>query len=310
MIDHLDTLLFRLFRWQIAELTGNGQVRFQPPDEDWRTMVPNIADLNGNPANSLNVYLVDLRENRKLRTNERERTIVGSDAYETPPPRRVDCHYLISAWSPVQATPGMDPTPIEHALLAEAARALGRRDELDPAELCAASRPPNLPAVAVPPPLVGETLPLTLLPVDGFPKYAEFWGTMGDKHRWKPCVHAVITVALKESPVRAGAIVTTAITNALQWGAPGSIETRFHIGGVVRDAANPPQPVAGAWVELLDTLGTARVQLARTDSVGRFVFADVAGGAYQLRATAHPQGTTPIRPITVPEPTGSYDLRF
>ncbi len=125
MIDLLDMLLFRLFRWQVAELTGDAQVRFQPPDEDWRAMVPNIADGSGNPANSLNVYLVDLRENRRLRTNERARTTVGQDVYETPPPRRVDCHYLISAWSPVQPSPGIDPTPDEHALLAEVARVLG-----------------------------------------------------------------------------------------------------------------------------------------------------------------------------------------
>src|SRR5688572_20264745 len=133
MIDLLDLLLLRLLRWQVGELTSNSQVRFQPPDEDWRAMVPNIADANGNPANALNVYLADLRENRRLRTNERERTYVGSDVYVTPPPRRVDCHYLISAWSPMQATPGIDPTFDEHALLAEAARAIGRRDELDPA---------------------------------------------------------------------------------------------------------------------------------------------------------------------------------
>ena len=76
---------------------------------------------------------MDLRENRKLRTNERERTYVGSDVYETPPPRRVDCHYLISAWSPVLVTPGIDPTFDEHALLAEVARVLGQRDVLDPA---------------------------------------------------------------------------------------------------------------------------------------------------------------------------------
>jgi hypothetical protein len=320
MIDHLDTLLFRLFRWQVNELTGNGQVRFQPPDDDWRLMVPNIADGNGFPANSLNVYLIELRENRRLRTNERERAYVGSDVYETPPPRRVDCHYLISAWSPVNPAAGLDPTPDEHALLAEAARVLGQRDALDPVELCAATRPPNLPAIAVPPPLVGEILPLTLLPVEGFPKYGEFWGTMGDKHRWKPCVYAVITVSLKDTPVRAGAIVTTTITDTLQWDAPGTTETRYHIGGQVFDAPPPPpppplpspprKPVPRAWVELLNAAGTARVKLTRADSAGRFVVDDVAAGSYQLRASSQPQGTTNLRPITVPEPSGNYDLRY
>jgi hypothetical protein len=310
MIDLLDMLLFRLFRWQVVELTGNAQVRFQPPDEDWRAMVPNIADGSGNPANSLNVYLVDLRENRRLRTNERARTTIGQDVYETPAPRRVDCHYLISAWSPVQPAPGIDPTPDEHALLAEVAHVLGRRDQLDPAEICAASRPPTLAAIPVPAPLVGELLPLTLLPVEGFPKYAEFWGTMGDKHRWKPCVYTVITVALADVPVRSGAIVTTTITDALQWGAPGSVETRYHIGGQVLDAALPPQPVPAAWVELLNAAGTARVKLTRADADGRFVFADVAGGSYRLRASSQPQGATVPRPVSVPEPSGDYDLHF
>ena len=104
MIDHLDTLLHRLFRDSIAELTSDAQVRFQPPDEDWRALVPTITDAAGNPANSLNVYLADLRENRKLRSNARERTVVDREVFETPPARRVDCHYLISAWSPVAAS--------------------------------------------------------------------------------------------------------------------------------------------------------------------------------------------------------------
>lgn len=310
MIDLLDMLLFRLLRRNVVELSGNGQVRFQPPDEDWRGMVPNITDVNGNPANSLNVYLVELRENRRLRTNERERTVVGQDVYVRPPPRRVDCHYLISAWSPVQATPGIDPITDEHALLAEAARVLGARDVLDPAEICAASRPPNLPAIAVPPPLAGELLPLTLMPVEGFPKYAEFWGTMGDKHRWKPCIYTVVTISLKDTLVRAGPIVTTTITDTLQWGAPGSVETRYHIGGQVLDAAVPPVPVPLAWVELLDAAGVVRVQLTRANTDGRFVFANVAAGQYRLRASAQPQGTTNLRPIAVPEPAGNYDLHY
>ncbi len=123
-------------------------------------------------------------------------------------------------------------------------------------------------------------------------------------------MYTVITVALAEATVRAGAIVTTTITNALQWDAPGSGETRYHIGGQVLDAALPPQPVAGAWVELLNAAGTARVKLTRAGADGRFVFADVAGGSYRLRASSQPQGATVPRPVSVPEPSGNYDLHF
>lgn len=305
MIDHLDTLLHRLFRNSIAELTADAQVRFQPPDEDWRSLVPAITDAAGNPGNSLNVYLVDLRENRKLRTNERERMVRGTDIFEVPPARRVDCHYLISAWSPVTVSIAIDPTIDEHALLAEAARVLGAHDELDPVAIYALSNPPQSP----PPAIAEERFPLTLLPVEGFPKYAEFWGTMGDKNRWKPCIYSVITVALKEQPLRAGPMVTTTFTRTLVRGNPATENTRFHIGGTVYDTALPPQPVPLAWVELL-TPANLRVTFTRADVQGRFVLADVAAGAWQLRASATPLGVSPLRAIAVPEPTGNYDIPF
>lgn len=307
MIDYLDTLLHRLFRNAIPELTADAQVRFQPPDEDWRSLVPGITDGAGNPGNSLNVYLVDLRENRKLRSNERERMVQGTDIFEVPPARRVDCHYLISAWSPVTVSIAIDPTLDEHALLAEAARVLGAHDELDPVEIYARSNPPALP----PPQIAGERFPLTLLPVEGFPKYAEFWGTMGDKNRWKPCIYTVVTVALKEQPLPAGPMVTTTITRTLERGKLDTAETRFHIGGIVYDKSLPPQPVPLAWIELFEAApSTRRAGFTRADAQGRFVFADLAGGNYRLRASATALGTSPQRAIAVPEPTGNYDIPF
>lgn len=305
MIDHLDTLLHRLFRNAIAELTADTQVRFQPPDEDWRGLVPGITDAAGNPGNSLNVYLIDLRENRRLRSNERERQVQGTDIFEVPPARRVDCHYLISAWSPVTVSTAIDPTIDEHALLAEAARVLGAHDELDPVAIYALSSPPQTP----PAPLAGERFPLTLMPVEGFPKYAEFWGTMGEKNRWKPCIHTVITVPLREPAVRAGPMVTTTFTRTLVAGNPATENTRFHIGGTVRSNAVPPVPVPLAWVELL-TPANLRVAFTRANAQGRFVFEDVAQGPWQLRASAAPLGVSPVRAIAVPEPIGHYDISF
>jgi len=167
------------------------------------------------------------------------------------------------------------------------------------------SKPPQLP----PPPIAEERFPLTLLPVEGFPKYAEFWGTMGDKNRWKPCIYTVITVALKEQPVRAGPMVTTTFTRTLVRDTPATQNTRFHIGGVVYDTAVPAAPVPLAWVELL-TPANLRVSFTRADAQGRFVFADIAAGPWQLRASAAGVGISPLRAITVPEPTGSYDIRF
>jgi hypothetical protein len=75
------------------------QVGFRPPDEQW------VKDVKNLQLNALNVYLVDLRENRKLRSNEQVRSIENGVVYEDPAPTRLDCHYLISGWSPTEQLP-------------------------------------------------------------------------------------------------------------------------------------------------------------------------------------------------------------
>ncbi len=299
MIDHLDLLLQRLLRNRIAQLTTDAQVRFQPPDEEWRKLVSNTT------GNSLNLYLVDLRENRKLRTNERERRTVGLDVFETQPPRRVDCHYLLSAWSPVTVTSLIDPTPDEHALLADAARALGEHDELDPVAIYAASTPPVAPPAAI----AQERFPITLLPVEGFPKLGEFWGTMGDGNRWKPCVYFVVTVTLHEAESLSGPMVTTALAETRVAGEPGTAQALAQFGGTLRaSAAGGAAPVAGAWVDLRTTAG-ARRQLVRTGADGRFLFVQIPPGSYLLQVSA--TGFAPFSAaIDVPSSSGDYDMHF
>jgi hypothetical protein len=70
MINYLNNMLRHLFMAQIDQITDEAQVRFQPPDEDWRTYVSNLT-VNGQSVNALNVYLFDLRENRKRHSSLR-----------------------------------------------------------------------------------------------------------------------------------------------------------------------------------------------------------------------------------------------
>jgi hypothetical protein len=309
MIQLLDNLLRQLFIEQVAELTDETQVRFQPPNADWRTFVANLT-VGGNPANALNVYLADLRENRKLRSNERVRSVENGIVSDEPAPARLDCHYLISAWSPALVSPAVEPTLDEHALLYQTAAVLFRHTPLNPSRIYPAG---SAALNAWPEPFRNVDLPAVVTPVEGFNKLAEFWSGMGQGAVWKPAIFLIVTLPVALLMEIAGPMVTTRITEYRLSGRPETAEVWIQIGGHVLDTANPlpsgaPAPVAGAWVELQNLAGE-RLQLTQANEAGRFTFGDLRAGSYRLRTQA--PGLAPItRVVDVPAPSGEYDLQF
>lgn len=280
-----------------------GQVGFQPPDDQWVQAVTNMQ------LNALNVFLVDLRENRKLRSNERIRTPENGVVYEDPAPARLDCHYLLSAWSSTERlTPTVEPIFDEHALLYEATAVLMHNAPFNPSRVYPAN---SGPLNAWPVRFREVELPAVVAPVEGFPKLAEFWGTMGTNHRWKPVLYLVITVPVELVREVAGPMVTTRITEyrLVDNQEPG--EVWIQIGGhVINAKVNPHVPVAGAWVGLETTAGEL-VQTTETNEQGRFTFNNLQVGRYRLRVRAVGWGElTPPRVVDVPSPTGEYDLHF
>src|SRR5262249_26905028 len=213
---------------QSATPVTESQVGFNPPDNQWRSDVQHLQ------RNALNVYLVDLRENRRLRSNERVRSIENGIVYEDPAPARMDCHYLITAWSPTeQITPQVAPVLDEHALLYEAAAVLIKNAPLNPSRVY----PAGSQALKDWEPFSNIELPSVIAPVEGFPKLAEFWGAMGVGHRWKPVVYLIVTVPVELLREVAGPMVTTRITEYRQLGRPETAEVWIQIGGHVRDAS-------------------------------------------------------------------------
>jgi hypothetical protein len=152
-------------------------------------------------------------------------------------------------------------------------------------------------------------LPMTLLPVEGFAKYAEFWGTMGQVHPWKPAVYLVVTLPVALQKELAGPLVTTRITEYRQSGKPETADVLIQIAGTVLDASvNPPRSVAKAWVRLEKKNGTA-LQATESDQLGRYTFLSLRAGTYRLRYGAPSFGET-VRTVDVPSPTGEYDLQL
>lgn len=288
MLFEVDGALRELFRRSMTELGAGkaggvipAQIGFCPPDAEWQLDVEGLS-----PRKALNLYLADLRENRALRSNERLSTMDRGASGVRLAPMRVDCEYLVSAWSPSKDR--KTQTPDEHKVLSEVIKVLAQAQVLE---------------------VDGEELPVTVAPPDGFSKLAEFWGTMGLKHRWKPVIPVVVTIAVEHAREISAAEVTTRFTKYRQGAAAGSAgETRIQLGGVVRDVTfGPPVPVAHAWVQVEDPGGDP-VQATRTNTRGEFTFLDIPPGSYQLRVRAPGLAEPPVVPITVPSLTGRYDL--
>jgi hypothetical protein len=311
VIQHVDQLLRDLFVTSMTDLSDESQVGFRPPDDDWIAYV-NSLTVAGAPASALNVYLIELRENRVLRSNELLRTVNGGVVSETQAPMRLDCHYLITAWSPASATPAVEPAWDEHALLYDAASVLALHDPIVPEDIYGASGLGLWPG-DFPEELEEAELPIAFVPMEGFPKYAEFWGTMGTTHRWRPAIHLAVTLPVIRAQRSAGAEVTTRIldTRIGDPAVPGGLGLR--IGGHVRDALAPrddgsPSPVTGAWVTL-ETPAGKRMALVRTDAEGRFQLGELQPGTYRLRARTIGHADV-VRDVTVPSETGEYDVLF
>lgn len=307
MIEHVDSILRQLLRTEVTALrldptkpAEEEQVRFQAPDDDWRGDLPNL-NVGGTPVNALNVYLFDLREARRLRSNERiveQRN--GIDVRE-PAPFRVDCHYLITAWSPAEQTPALEPAVDEHVMLAQVLAALARRSPLSPARDLTSAQ-----LAAIPQRLQRELLPTEVAPSEGFPKLGELWAAMGDDARWKPGAYLIVTVPLVSEATVVGPPVTAVIADtAIE---AGGAERLVVIGGTALDQRGGGSvPLPGAAIAIESAAGVLARAIA--DDQGRFVFDGLTPGVYTLRG--HAPGLAPASaPVTVPSPNGNHDLPF
>jgi 5-hydroxyisourate hydrolase-like protein (transthyretin family) len=82
------------------------------------------------------------------------------------------------------------------------------------------------------------------------------------------------------------------------------------IGGTVYDATiAPPAAVPAAWVAIADIQGS-QLATTTTDAQGRFIFNQLRPGDYALHFAATNYPAPPAKKITIPSPTGEYNLQF
>jgi len=307
VIDHVDDILRDLIQSRVGALAGLTQVGCEPPNEEWR-----VAVVAANEQR-VNAYLYDLRENLPLRSNERRRESVGGWLRERQPSPRLDCHYIVTAWSPVKADPPIgEPTHDEHLLLYSVCELLMRHRPLSVAEVYGQGIvvPSGGTLGSIPLPLQEQPLPLEVAMADGVREFGEFWTTM--KLAWRPALRLTVTIPLilleedREMP-----IVTTIRAEHLQGALAATAEALLTIGGRVTRGASSTS-VQGAWVQLLG-LDPLEVQAINrrlvTGADGRFIFGGLHPGRYRLRAVATGAGDKAFE-VDVPSETGEYDIRF
>ena len=285
MIDYLDDLLRTLLSTRVPGLAAN-QISFSAPDDDWRKTI------SGSLGNVLDVYLIEFYTNAELHSNEVFTQGSGISQQSVRAPARLNCRYLISAWSPVSPTPLVEPAIEEGVLLHQVTTALMEALPFDAAAIYA----PNPVPAGFPPDMLTPPLPAVVNPTEPFDKLSDFWYRMDTI--WKPVVDLVVTIPVVHAPRLAGPPVTTLFSEYGTVDEP-ELEEMTAIGGVVTLAG---QPVAGAWVRLVEL-----DQTVTTDVAGQFIFEGIRRGSYTLTGGA-PGHATVTRAIDVPSLSGEYNL--
>ncbi len=173
MINDLDRTVEELLKRELAPaLLEQVAISFAAPDSDFP---PTSVTL---PA--IDLFLYDIRENLELRDTQWiiERQDDGT-AKKTRAPVRIDCSYLITAWSSESSTTrALD----EHRLLSEVIKVLLRH--------------PTLPEVLLQGSLKGQEppLPSSTLQPGRLQSVAEFWQALGGKP--KAALNYTVTIGV------------------------------------------------------------------------------------------------------------------
>ena len=219
----------------------NADVSFETPRQ---TYAPNTE--------TINLFLYQVHENRDLRDPVPIVEQAGDAYVRRRPPLRVDCSYIVTAWSQQSGATGI---AAEHQLLSEA--------------LLWLSQFPTIPESFLPPDWLSEDhqayqpfpLPMWVGQPDGVKEAGEFWAALENPPR--SYFNLVITIAMD---LRRGIDIGPPVTTKEEL-LPNPESHLFQIGGRVFNAAEREKGVAEA-VVMLAELSKTEI----TDENGRFSF--------------------------------------
>jgi hypothetical protein len=198
VLADLDATLEALLKRELpAAIVAGTAISFEAPDADF------TADGVTLPA--IDLFLYDVRENTALRANEwvLEKPANGAPVRH-PPPVRVDCSYLVTAWASGQ---GPSPAQDEHRLLAEVLKVLARFPVM-PESLLVGELKGQLPP-----------LPIVRLSPEPLQNPADLWQALGGKP--KAALSLTVTAGVPSgAPAEAGPLVQERVIELRQGAEP------------------------------------------------------------------------------------------
>lgn len=278
MIDDLDEVLRQLLIKELPIKNGEIDISFDQPKREWSARLSRPT---------LNLFLHDLNENKKLRQTQPMWEVKQDDngqAVKRRKPVRVDLHYMITAWA-VEAED-------EHRLLSRTLMALFRF--------------PNLPEELLPESLLDQPVPIPIIVAqeEELRNPADLWSAMDNEQR--PSIGCTLTLALNPYQAVTGPLVRTRELRIGPSRQPrlkqldGETEPdRFWtIGGRLR-STKPLEEVNLTLVELK--------QDVLLQPEGRFTVGNLKSGDYTLAVTIKGRQVNSYK-ITVPSPDYELDL--
>lgn len=260
---------------------GTADISFETPD---KVFAPKQGDV------AINLFLYEVIENRELRQAVPDRDAMNGRAFRRRAPLRVDCSYMVTAWS---RRTGPDKVAAEHQLLGQAFNWLSRFPVIPEVYLLAGGFANQLYA---PPTMVAQ--------MDGAKSAGEFWSALGIPPR--PYFNLIVTICMDLEQSVEDSLVTT-VSSSYGGLGTAAAEELVMIGGTVWDRSG--NPVRDAWVRLEPSAPLLRSQIQVSDRAGHFIFEHVAKGAgYTLRVRAQGRPENSVPNVEIPSLTGTYDL--
>lgn len=276
MFQDLDTTLQAILDDATAPTTlRDADVSFETPDKNYTPS-----------QGTVNLFLYEVKENRELRDPEPVLQVENGQYTRSLPPLRIDCSYLVTAWSNQN---GALKAAEEHQLLGLALAWLSRFDTIPDTYFSGALVDPPY----APPTMVAQ--------MDGKQSISEFWSALGIAPR--PAFTATVTIAMDlEGVAEVGPEVIAQEVRFGRVDGDGEQERLFAIAGTVRNSTDNAA-IQGATVTLQE-LGWS----TQTDDRGRFRHLWLAAGNYTLQTGAS-GFTAATTSITVPnQVAGAYDV--